>query len=404
MSNEITSITKAMEVLGITDQLLNEKNNMDIAVQLQEQYGKTSAGMTGGDYDVTCRRDYIYLDAHNNHERKYTWLGFAEACRTVAQEKGALQAAKTASLSALFDIEARIQVHIQAAYTNMLEVGRCLIEAKESGLVPHGEWEDWVRRNAHMSERAAQNLMKAAREVVPGSRLEALPISKIQEILALPESQREAMAERAQTEDMTVKQLREEIARERKRSDQVIEKYNNISNVSRRKDSEIARLNDKVAEAERTYKDWKDVAEREHKREMGALRLQLQEALAAPAGISPEAQAKIDKLTAELEDAEAMIDRQSELRQQAQQALLEMKSQAARGDVAPQEDLTGDVVVAAIGNFIGSMGYLPHSTRLATLRPDDRQRVASHVEMVAKWAEDVLEALKHGDVYVIEEA
>ena len=75
-----------------------------------------------------------------------------------------------------------------------------------------------------------------------------------------------------------------------------------------------------------------------------------------------------------------------------------------RGDVAPQEDLTGDVVVAAIGNFIGSMGYLPHSTRLATLRPDDRQRVASHVEMVAKWAEDVLEALKHGDVYVIEEA
>ena len=64
MSNEITSIIRAMEVLGIIDQLLNEKNNMDIAVQLQEQYGKTSAGMTGGDYDVTCRRDYIYLDAH----------------------------------------------------------------------------------------------------------------------------------------------------------------------------------------------------------------------------------------------------------------------------------------------------------------------------------------------------
>ena len=184
----------------------------------------------------------------------------------------------------------------------------------------------------------------------------------------------------------------------------MIEKYNQASKEARRRNDELGELKARMQFNSKSYERMRKQMDADHKKELGALRLQLQEALAAPAGISPEAQAKIDKLTAELEDAEAMIDRQSELRQQAQQALLEMKSQAARGDVAPQEDLTGDVVVAAIGNFIGSMGYLPHSTRLATLRPDDRQRVASHVEMVAKWAEDVLEVLKHGDVYVIEEA
>lgn len=399
-----TTITQAMELLGVTDQLLAEKSNVDIALNLSTSEGKRHTGMGSSEYDVQVDPKYVWLDRHQPTERKFTWLGFVEACRTVAQERSALQAAKVANLSALFDIEMRIHVHLQAAYTNVLEVGRCLIEAKESGLVPHGEWEAWVQRNAHMSERAAQNLMKAAREVVPGSRLEALPISKIQEILALPEPEREAMAERVQDEDLTVKQLREAIANERKRSDQMIEKYNNISSVSRRKDAEIARLNTKVTETQRAYDDWKATTDREHKREIGALKLQLQEALAAPAGISPEAQAKIDKLTSELEEAEAMIDRQAELRQEAQQALVELKSQMDRGNTVREEDQTADAVVAAVRTFMAGVGYVPHSARLATLSEPDRQSVASHVEMVAQWAEAARRALQSGRIVVIEEA
>lgn len=40
---------------------------------------------------------------------------------------------------ALENIEYRIAIHMQGAYENMLEVGRCLNEAKEAGLVPHGQ-------------------------------------------------------------------------------------------------------------------------------------------------------------------------------------------------------------------------------------------------------------------------
>lgn len=70
-------------------------------------------------------------------------------------------------MTTLANIERRISFHIQGAYANILEVGRCLIEAKESGLVPHGEWEAWVERTAGMSDRSAQRIMRAARE---GSR------------------------------------------------------------------------------------------------------------------------------------------------------------------------------------------------------------------------------------------
>ena len=100
-------------------------------------------------------------------------------------------------ITTLANIERRIAYHIQGAYSNVIEVGRCLIEAKESGLVPYGQWEAWVNRVAGMNERSAQRLMKAAREVAPESAMAKLPISKIQAILALPEPQREAVAEKA---------------------------------------------------------------------------------------------------------------------------------------------------------------------------------------------------------------
>ncbi len=278
----------------------------------------------------------------------------------------------------LQDIEYRIHLHLQAAYTNVLEVGRCLIEAKQSGLVPYGEWEAWVRKNAQMSERAAQRLMQAAREVKPGTVLSELPISQIQEILALPEPQREAMAERAKDEDMTVKELREAIARERKRSDQMIKKYNDAS----------ARV--------RTM-------EQEHEKDVQALRLQLDEARRAPKGMSPEARREIDRLQAELEEAEAQAARQAELRQQAQQALIEQQSRQARGDLQ-REDLTADSVVVAVRTFVGTVGYLPHSTQVMQLSPADRQLVMSHVAMIRKWADGMADALKGDNIVVIEEA
>ena len=138
------------------------------------------------------------------------------------------------ALVTLANIEYRISVHMQGTYREILAVGRCLVEAKEAGLVPHGQWEEWVRRNTGMSERQAQRLMQAARNVQTGSAMESLPISKIQVILSLPEPEREAMAEQAASEDMSLRELQEEVRRQKQLADEANE---------RARRSEISRAN-----------------------------------------------------------------------------------------------------------------------------------------------------------------
>ena len=288
----------------------------------------------------------------------------------------------------LASIERRIQFHIQGVYANVLEVGRCLIEAKESGLVPRGEWEAWVNRVAGMGERTAQRLMQAAREVEPGSALSQLPLTKIQAILALPAGEREPMAARARDEEMTLRQLQDAVATERRRSEQLREKYNTAVRGNTDRAQQISRLQNSLEILRAQYDDERRQLDRDHRRELGLLRQQLEDARATAAGISPEAQAEIDRLQRALSDAEAQADRQAELRQQAQQALVELKSSQARGErAAAQEDTTADAVTLAVRTFVATVGYVPHSARVMAFSERDRQLVASHVELIGEWVD-----------------
>lgn len=132
--------------------------------------------------------------------------------------------------------------------------------------------------------------------------MESLPISKIQVILSLPEPEREAMAEQAASEDMSLRELQEEVRRQKQLADEANE---------RARRSEISRANT-----------------------VEKLRAELAAAQQAPAaGISPEAQAEIDRLKGELADAEAYAEQQAEQRQQAQREMLAMQTQAARGEL-----------------------------------------------------------------------
>ena len=105
--------------------------------------------------------------------------------------------------------------------------------------MPHGQWEAWVNRVAGMSERSAQRLMQAAREVSPESAMAKLPISKIQAILALPEPQREEVAAKAVEENQTLRELQATI--DAMRGD--LEKSKTtVQRVERERDSAIAVL------------------------------------------------------------------------------------------------------------------------------------------------------------------
>ena len=231
-------------------------------------------------------------------------------------EKALMNAGGNVELVTLENIETRMAVAWENVARNYLEVGRLLCEAKDRKLVPHGKWEAWVAENAHMSERQAQKLMQMARAVPQGSALAPLPSSKVQAILALPDSAREDMAQRALDENMTVRKLKEQI-------DELQEQVTEARQSERKMAQSVQQANDMRAQLDADRKKLEDdrykmiQQRRERQAEIDGLKsaLAAAEQRTSKSGISPEAQRQIDALRTELAEAEEQAERQAAKRQ-----------------------------------------------------------------------------------------
>lgn len=284
------------------------------------------------------------------------------------------------------NIETRIHMHIASAAQNLIEVGRCLNEAKQRGLVPHGEWEDWVRQHTGLHILKAQRLMKVAREVPEGSMMEKLPITKISAILALPEAEREGMAEKAVSENLSVRKLQEEVERERKRSEQLMEKHNEAVAARRELQGKYNRVHDEMEAAGKQAQATIDDLKRQLRAATDVLNRRND-------GISPKAQAEIDRLKAALEDAEAYAAEQAKLRQAAQQAALN-EAMSARDSAAAAPEYSAEDLAAAIRMFLGSAGALPHmGYEISRMSQRERSMIRAQVDMVIAWCDGCLTAL-----------
>ena len=113
----------------------------------------------------------------------------------------------------LADYEARIHLYKEQGAMAYIGIGRTLTEAKEAGVVPHGQWETWVQEVAGFTPRQAQRCMQVAEKVPEGSAMARLDISKALLLISsgLDEEAQEAIAEKAAREDTTVKALKEEL-------------------------------------------------------------------------------------------------------------------------------------------------------------------------------------------------
>lgn len=263
-------------------------------------------------------------------------------------------------------LEARIEVNLCSAYEKIVEVGRCLLAAKEQKLVPHGQWEAWVTKTTGMNERQAQRWMQIAREVPEGSYLSRLEVGKMREILSLPEPEREPLARKVVEEGIDTKTLK----------------------------AEIRRLKGEVEKAEGETRRVREFAQAEDRR-VKELELKLHDALETKSagGISPEAQAVIDKLNRQLEDAKVLAKVQAEKRQKAQQELLELKQ---RGSDKPEgaPGLTSVEFLAAARQFILTAGLMPHmGAELARASAREREAWRQGLEMVEGWARGARVAL-----------
>lgn len=331
-----------------------------------------------------------------------------------------IEPARGGQETALAVIEYRIATHMNGAYENIIEVGRCLCEAKEAGLVPHGQWEAWVRQNTGMSERSAQKLMQTARSIHSGSSLAKLPISKITTILRLPEPEREGMAERAISEEMSLRQLQEAVRREKQRADQLAAEKAEAERELNTLKADTATLaetlaesitDERLAEAEEEIEALrKAIAAAQEDgdgEEAKRLRAQLEitkafanrvrqraEKANKQGGISPEAQAEIDRLSGELAEAERYAEEQAELRQQAQQELLNQRMQRARGEQAPIAAFGSAQLATAVQAFIAAAGIFPHTgSSIRRASDGERAQMRQYIDMIDEWVTGARRAL-----------
>jgi len=172
---------------------------------------------TYGKYRVIC------MQRGQRTEDDYLWNGSYWVTPKGSPSKGVqawaeqnVPAVKTeAKMLTLADYEARIHLYKEQIGTGYIGIGRTLNEAKDAGVVPHGQWEQWVTATTGLTPRQAQRCMQAATEIRDGSALARLEMSKALMLLSsgLDEEERETMAERVAEEGTTVKALRDELKR-----------------------------------------------------------------------------------------------------------------------------------------------------------------------------------------------
>ena len=127
-----------------------------------------------------------------------------------------------------------------------IDIGKRLIEAKN--IVPRGRWTEWLEANVDYSERKAQQLMQLAEEFGRGELPAGLGISQMTALLAAPEGERGALAEKAVDEGLSVRELQEEIRKLRGETD---EKQMEIEGISSDNDSLNEIIKEQAAEIER---------------------------------------------------------------------------------------------------------------------------------------------------------
>lgn len=111
-------------------------------------------------------------------------------------------------------LTAEIKMYLHIANQSIIEVGKRLIQAKE--MLPHGEWQAWLKNNFSLTDRTARRFMQISERFGKTVDVDRFQISQLTELLALPEGDEQTFlalksAEGTPAEQMTIKELRSEI-------------------------------------------------------------------------------------------------------------------------------------------------------------------------------------------------
>ncbi|MGL6174918.1 MAG: DUF3102 domain-containing protein [Cellulosilyticaceae bacterium] len=121
-------------------------------------------------------------------------------------------------------ITAKIKIHQDNVCQGMIEIGKLLIEAKKK--VGHGNWLRYLDGELGYSTNTANKLIKVSEEFGESNLPTSVNLksSQVIELLSLPQENRDDFIQSTPVEDITVKQLREEIKKYKEENGLIKEK------------------------------------------------------------------------------------------------------------------------------------------------------------------------------------
>ena len=122
---------------------------------------------------------------------------------------------QTASIE-LPQLELEIKFYLGQTAQNIIEVGKRLIQAKS--LVQHGQWLNWLKNNFGLTVRTADRFIQCSERYANWTSMSNLNSTQMIQLLALPDAEEtekfiaQKAAEGKKVDEMTIRELRKEIA------------------------------------------------------------------------------------------------------------------------------------------------------------------------------------------------
>nr|DAE53925.1 MAG TPA: Protein of unknown function (DUF3102) [Caudoviricetes sp.] len=294
---------------------------------------------------------------------------------------------------------------------SMWQIGNLLNQAKDEGVVPHGEWTAWATTHSGLNERGVQLAMRQARELAQDSPLLELDDSKINALIRIPAEEREAFAARIDAENATSREVTEAVAQYRRELAEVKKERNALIDKAAEKTKEVERLRGEAREKDKSrdrlqkdhdrYRDWAQKIILQKTAEIDALKSQ--DKLDAGDDTKMKAlTAEVEKLKDQLQAAEnnttladserAAYERRIEqLEDELDAADMRANVSTMRGGGQAVDPIS--TINAAIGAMIASAGGSVAALGAVQMDDGTRQMLMSHAVTLRTMSQAILDAI-----------
>ena len=308
-------------------------------------------------------------------------------------------AVKQAQYPAVLDSYAKQgRFFLSSAASSFVQFGRVLTEAKP--LVPHGQWESWVRDSFGMSSRTAQGYMAAWDKFGSDPQLVNVQYTKLREMLALPEGTQEKFLEDNNVAEMTSREVKEAVKKVREELQGDIERERKARIAAEKRCEEIANL---PSEADEELLKTLSEQQKEIELQKGEM-LRLQEIASESIKSRNDAMRKLTEAQNELAENDEFMKEQQQEYNRMQAELLNAKSMIAKGDAERviSERMSAEEFAGAVRAFMGAVSQMPYmGGAFATMTGEEKDLFDQYLSTVEGWAKNARKALDtmSGEVY-----